>query len=79
GASVRAAEQDDLGLIDGVAVSEPNINPQVDDSFTIRQGNGPVISGHSRSLLDYTTALAVYQGCANQAPAIRDVAPFNSV
>ncbi|AZT82152.1 D-(-)-3-hydroxybutyrate oligomer hydrolase [Marinobacter sp. NP-4(2019)] len=79
GASVRAAEQDDQGLIDGVAVSEPNVNPRVNTSFTIRQGDGPVISGHSRSLLDYTTALAVYQGCANQAPAIRDVAPFNSV
>ncbi|MFL1466916.1 3-hydroxybutyrate oligomer hydrolase family protein [Marinobacter sp. HN1S83] len=79
GASVRAAEQDDRGLIDGVAVSEPNVNPRVNTSFTIRQGNGPVISGHSRSLLDYTTALAVYQGCANQAPAIRDVAPLNAV
>lgn len=78
GASVRAAEQDTKGLIDGVAVSEPNVNPQVDTGFTIRQGNGPVITGHSRSLLDYTTALAVWQGCANQAPATRDDAPLNA-
>ncbi len=78
GASVRAAEQDKHGLIDGVAVSEPNVNPQVDTGFTIRQGTGPVISEHSRSLLDYTTALAVWQGCANQAPTIRDDAPLNS-
>lgn len=78
GSSVRAAEQDQQGLIDGVAVSEPNVNPTVDTGFTIRQGDGPVISNHSRSLLDYTTALAVYQGCANQAPAIRDIAPLNS-
>ncbi|MCG7200385.1 D-(-)-3-hydroxybutyrate oligomer hydrolase [Marinobacter pelagius] len=79
GASVRAAELDDQGLIDGVAVSEPNVNPVVDHSFTIRQGSGPVIREHSRSLLDYTTALAVYQGCANQAPAIRDAAPLNAL
>lgn len=79
GASVRAAELDDRGLIDGVAVSEPNVNPQVDTSFTIRQGSGPVITEHSRSLLDYTTALAVYQGCANIAPEVREVAPLNAV
>lgn len=79
GSSVRAAELDTEGLIDGVAVSEPNVNPEVDRSFTIRQGNGPVITEHSRSLLDYTTALAVFQGCANQAPAIRDTAPLNAV
>ncbi|MDX1560373.1 MAG: 3-hydroxybutyrate oligomer hydrolase family protein [Marinobacter sp.] len=79
GSSVRAAEQDTDGLIDGVAVSEPNVNPEVDRSFTIRQGDGPVITEHSRSLLDYTTALAVYQGCANQAPAIVGTAPFNFV
>ncbi len=78
GASVRAAEQDTKGLIDGLAVSEPNVNPEVDTGFTIRQGTGPVITGHSRSLFDYTTALAVYQGCANRAPAIKDDAPLNA-
>ncbi|WP_375171334.1 3-hydroxybutyrate oligomer hydrolase family protein [Marinobacter sp.] len=79
GASVRAAELDRWGLIDGVAVSEPNVNPRVGPAFSIRQGDGPVITGHSRSLLDYSTALAIYQGCANQAPAIRDLAPLNAV
>lgn len=78
GASVRAAELDDSGVIDGVAVSEPNVNPKVDTSFTIRQGNGTELAEHSRSLLDYTTALAVYQGCANIAPEVRDVAPLNA-
>ncbi|MDO3721444.1 3-hydroxybutyrate oligomer hydrolase family protein [Marinobacter sp. chi1] len=76
GSSVRAAEQDTDGLIDGVAVSEPNVNPKVDRSFTIVQGDGPVITEHSRSLLDYTTALAVYQGCANQA-SVNATAPLN--
>ena len=78
GSSVRAAEQDTQGLIDGVAVSEPNVNPVVDKGFTIVQGSGPAITEHSRSLFEYTTALAVYQGCANQAPAIRDIAPLNA-
>ena len=78
GASLRAAEQDTKGLIDGVAVSEPNVNPLVDTRFTIRQGTNAPISKHSRSLFEYTTALAVYQGCANQAPAIRDNAPLNA-
>ncbi|MDO6441863.1 3-hydroxybutyrate oligomer hydrolase family protein [Marinobacter sp. 2_MG-2023] len=77
GSSVRAAEQDTQGLIDGVAVSEPNLNPVVDASFTINQGSSAAIVDHSRSLFEYTTALAVYQGCANQAPAIRDDAPLN--
>lgn len=77
GSSVRAAEQDTKGLIDGVAVSEPNVNPVVDTGFTIVQGTGTAITEHSRSLFEYTTALAVYQGCANQAPAIRDDAPLN--
>ncbi|WP_111497276.1 3-hydroxybutyrate oligomer hydrolase family protein [Marinobacter bohaiensis] len=79
GASVRAAEEDRRGLIDGVAVSEPNVNPTVENGFSIRQGNAAPVSDHSRSLLDYTTALAVYQGCANLAPDVRDNAPFNAV
>ena len=37
GASLRAAEQDREHLIDGVAVSEPNVNPVFDGSFTINQ------------------------------------------
>ncbi|WP_417512808.1 3-hydroxybutyrate oligomer hydrolase family protein [Marinobacter sp.] len=77
GSSVRAAEQDTQGLIDGVAVSEPNLNPVVDTGFTINQGSSAAITEHSRSLFEYTTALAVYQGCANQAPATRDDAPLN--
>lgn len=62
-----------------MAVSEPNVNPTVDTSFTIVQGSNAPITEHSRSLLEYTTALAVYQGCANHAPAIRDIAPLNAL
>src|SRR5262249_59670302 len=37
GASVRAVEQDKDGLIDGLAVAEPNVNPRVSHRFTIVQ------------------------------------------
>lgn len=76
GASIRAAEQDRQGLIDGVAVSEPNVNPRFDPRFSIVQGSGEPLFRHSRSLYDYTTLLTVYQGCANLA-AENAAAPFN--
>jgi hydroxybutyrate-dimer hydrolase len=77
GASVRAAEQDKKGLIDGVAVSEPNVNPEFDPRFSIVQGNSEPFFDHSRSLYDYTTLLNVYQGCASLDPAIAGEAPLN--
>lgn len=77
GASVRAAEQDRKGLIDGIAVSEPNVNPRFDPRFAIVQGDGPPFFDHSRSLYDYTSLLNVYQGCAGLDPAVRDLAPLN--
>ena len=76
GSSVLAAEQDRKGLIDGIAVSEPNVNPKPGGAFGIRQGEGDVLFAHSRSLYDYTTVLSVYQGCANLAPSNAG-APFN--
>ncbi len=77
GSSVLAAEQDRKGLIDGIAVSEPNVNPKPGGAFGIQQGEGEVLFAHSRSLYDYTTILSVYQGCANLAPS-NDGAPFNT-
>lgn len=78
GASLRAAEQDHRGLIDGVAVSEPNVNPEFDDGFVIQQGDAPPLAAHSRSLYDYTTLINVFQGCANRASA-NAAAPLNLV
>ena len=75
GSSVRAAEQDRKGLIDGVAVSEPNVNPRPAD-FAIVQGAGAPLHAHGRSLFDYTTLINVYQGCASLA-ASNAGAPFN--
>jgi hydroxybutyrate-dimer hydrolase len=77
GASVRAAEQDKRQLIDGVAVSEPNVNPVYNSRFSIVQGTGQPFFDHSRSLYDYTTLLNLYQGCASLDPAIFEEAPLN--
>jgi len=69
GASVRAVEQDDEGLIDGVAVGEPNVNPKFSPKFSIVQGAQPPFTQHSKPLIDYTTLVNVFQGCADLAPA----------
>jgi hydroxybutyrate-dimer hydrolase len=69
GASVRAVEHDDEHLIDGLAVGEPNVNPKFSSEFTIVRGGGQPFAAHSRPLIDYTTLINVFQGCASAAPA----------
>jgi len=64
GAALRAAEMDRSGLIDGIAVSEPNVTPVFDPSFTIRQGGQPPLSLHSRPLFDTITLVNLYASCA---------------
>jgi hydroxybutyrate-dimer hydrolase len=77
GASLHAAEQDRHGLIDGVAVSEPNVEPRYDSRFTIvQEGRDPVVR-HSRPLLEYTTLVNVFQACASLDPALAGLAPLN--
>jgi hydroxybutyrate-dimer hydrolase len=69
GASVRAVEQDDDHLIDGLAVAEPNVNPRFTSKFSIVQGSGTPLFAHSQPLMNYTTLVNVFQGCADLAPA----------
>src|SRR5262245_15768941 len=76
GASVRAVEQDDDGLINGLAVGEPNVNPKFSPAFSIVQEGRPPVTAHSRPLIDYTTLVNVFQGCADAAPA-NAAAPLN--
>ena len=64
GAAIRAAEQDSTGLIDGVAVSEPQTQPFPNGTFKIKQGSQAAISNHSKSLLNYTTLV----NCISRAP-----------
>jgi hydroxybutyrate-dimer hydrolase len=76
GASVRAVEHDDEHLIDGLAVGEPNVNPRFTSEFTILQPSGQTFAAHSRPLINYTTLINVFQGCASAAPA-NATAPLN--
>lgn len=63
GAALAAAEQDSEGLIDGIAVSEPNAQPRDNAELTIRQGATSVAT-HSKSLIDYFSYANLYQPCA---------------
>jgi hydroxybutyrate-dimer hydrolase len=76
GASVRAVEQDDEHIIDGLAVGEPNVNPKFSSRFTIVQSGRLPLAAHSRPLMDYITLVNVFQGCADLAPA-NAAAPLN--
>jgi len=69
GASVRAVEQDEDHLIDGIAVGEPNVNPRFTSKFSIVQGSGTPLFAHSQPLMNYITLVNVFQGCADVAPA----------
>jgi hydroxybutyrate-dimer hydrolase len=62
GAALLAAEQDRLGLIKGVAASEPQIQSRGVTGFTVQQGGAPV-SAQAKSLYDYSSFAALYQPC----------------
>jgi hydroxybutyrate-dimer hydrolase len=79
GASLRAAEQDTHGLIDGVAVSEPNVNPVPRSDLHIEAGDERwALPNHSRGLIDYYTFLNLYAPCAVRDDALA-AAPLNLV
>lgn len=74
-ACLRAAEQDQEGLIHGVVAAEPAVQPRPDRSFVIVQGDGPPLVEHSRPLLDYITLVNLYQACALLDPQLTRAAP----
>ncbi len=63
GAALAAAEQDTEGLIDGIAVTEPNAQPGANTGLTIRQGSATVAT-HSKPLADYFSYANIFQPCA---------------
>jgi hydroxybutyrate-dimer hydrolase len=63
GAALAAAEQDKQGLIDGVAVSEPNGQTKRTPQLVIQQGSR-VAENAGKPLADYFTFANVYQPCA---------------
>ncbi len=74
-AALQAAEQDHGGLIDGVAVTEPNAQPRNTRHLRIVQGTTeqPTIG---KPLLDYFTYANLYQPCATATMAPADSAGF---
>src|SRR5262249_19654503 len=70
--ALAAAEQDRFGLIDGVAVTEPNAQPRDVDSLRIQQGV-TVMPTIGKPLYDYFTVANLYQPCA--ALALGPTAP----
>ena len=69
GAALAAAEQDTAGLIDGVAVSEPNIQIAPGGNLTIQRGTRPAYTAGSRPLFDYFSYANLLQPCAALATA----------
>lgn len=76
-AAIAAAEQDERGLIDGVAVSEPNVSLLGAPVPAIVQGSR-TFATNNRSLFDLTTLLNVYLPCASLAEQNAG-APLNTV
>ncbi len=64
GAALAAAEQDADGLIDGVAVAEPQAQPDTTAGLSIRQGAAPAVPTIGKPLADYFTFANLYQPCA---------------
>jgi len=79
-ASLRAAEQDEKGLIDGVVVSEPNINPSKlpeEEGFKIQQGD--ITYQHAaigKPMVDYVNYYGLYQPCVNAGFNCKDFEKF---
>ena len=67
GAAVAAMEQDTEGLLDGMAVAEPQINMNP-PAATIRRGTTPV-AAFAKPLFDYFSIGSLYQPCAAYAPS----------
>ena len=68
GAALAAAEQDTAGLIDGVAVGEPEVQVNLPASIVMKRGS-TTITGGGKSLYDYFTIANLYEPCAARATA----------
>ncbi len=76
GAALAAAEQDSAGLIDGVAVSEPNIQIAPGGTLSIQRGSQPAYTAGSRPLYDYFSYAHLLQPCAAIASSTGAAAPL---
>jgi hydroxybutyrate-dimer hydrolase len=67
GMALRALEDDGRGLIDGLVVTEPNIQPR-DGRFVIKFGSDAPFDPAGRTLYDSITTMSVFAACAAHAP-----------
>ena len=67
GSALLAAEQDTTGLIDAVAATEPQVQPNKATGYTVRQA-GASVAAQGRPLLDYSSYAALYQPCIAGGP-----------
>ena len=79
-ASLRAAEQDSDGLIDGVVASEPVTEIPTTSGYGV-QFDGSAVAGYGKTLAEYTTFGNIYQPCAALAPdaALSEVSIYNFI
>lgn len=61
--SLQALEQDAEGLIDGLAVTEPNAQPGSMNGVTVNF-NGSTVPNAGKPLIDYFTYRMIYEPCA---------------
>ncbi len=73
GAALAAAEEDKFGLIDGVAVTEPNIQISPRTAPVIKRGS-LTYTGGSKPLYDFFTYANLYQPCAALSPRAAGIA-----
>jgi hydroxybutyrate-dimer hydrolase len=78
GAALLAAEQDSGGLIDGVAVAEPQIQVNLPASVVIKRG-GTTVANAGKGLYDYFTIANLYEPCAALASASANAPLLTSV
>jgi hydroxybutyrate-dimer hydrolase len=68
GAAIAALEQDTEGLIDGLAVSEPNVQLVPGGNIVVKRGS-VTTTGTGKPIYDYFTTANLYQPCAALAAA----------
>jgi hydroxybutyrate-dimer hydrolase len=75
-ASLAAAEQDTAGWIDGIAVSEPNVNVANGTAGVRVERGASIYTAGSKPLYDYFTLANQLQPCAALAPSVAVASPF---
>jgi hydroxybutyrate-dimer hydrolase len=75
GMALRALEEDGDGLIDGLVVTEPMVQPE-DGRFVIKFGSNEAFDPKGRGLYDSITLMSVYAACASRAVADPIVTPL---